>query len=42
MKKDRQFMSKPADDLLNGIFETAKDLAGKFHDDVTLVVLKVQ
>jgi len=30
------------DDLLNGIFETAKDLAGKFHDDVTLMVLKVQ
>jgi len=38
----RNHLHQTADDLLNGIFETAKNLAGKFHDDVTLVVLKVQ
>ncbi|MCH7679633.1 SpoIIE family protein phosphatase [candidate division KSB1 bacterium] len=31
----RNHLDQTADDLLNGIFETAKDLAGKFHDDVT-------
>ena len=38
----RNHLHQTTDDLLNGIFETAKDLAGKFHDDVTLMILKVQ
>ncbi len=37
----RNNLHKTADQLLNGIHQTAKEFAGRFHDDVTLVVLKV-
>lgn len=35
-----EFAHLPADTFLNGLRERAKDFAGEFHDDVTLVVIK--
>ncbi|MCP5105539.1 MAG: serine/threonine-protein phosphatase [bacterium] len=38
----KEHVHQPADTFLSGLRQAAKDFAGEFHDDVTLVVIKCQ